>query len=451
MRWSSLLSGALFTGYALAIPFNLKFGRAANQEFSIAHPGGIGDIILTKDNTLNGTGHSTGTEIVKSKFTAAAKPLPFAFVNNFSGGQIYAYIQGIDQSGRVAFVKGDGSYLYPSSGGSEIPIPIDPSIGIPITGRGGTFQMTLPAALKSGRIYFSEGRLTFFVVSTPAGDGIVQPSVANLNDPNAGLNWGFVEFTYTNEGNIFANISYVDFVGMILSMSLKVSDGSGTQLTRGLASNAVSQLCNGLAQQAGNDGRPWNKMCVSANGKVLRVMSPNTYNVVDTDGFKGYWDNYVNQVWSKYTGAPLTINTQTPEAPNTQCRVVNNNLTCSGDNRSYPRPTAGDIWGCNSGPFTVLDSDNASHRATVPRLCAAFVRSTLLLPNGNVQPGPAASDYYKANPTNHYSRIVHSLELDGVGYAFPYDDVNPNGNTDSSGSLHSGAPSLLTVYVGGSG
>ena len=76
------------------------------------------------------------------------------------------------------------------------------------------------------------------------------------------------------------------------------------------------------------------------------------------------------------------------------------------------------------------------------------MRSTLLLDGGDVQPSLSSDSYYTADPTNHYSRLVHDNEVDGRGYAFPYDDVNPDGHGDSSGLVHSGAPKTLTVYVG---
>jgi hypothetical protein len=123
-------------------------------------------------------------------------------------------------------------------------------------------------------------------------------------------------------------------------------------------------------------------------------------------------------------------------------------LTCAQDNRSYSKPSARDIWGCNSGPFAIQSGDNAVHVAVVPRLCAAFVRSTLLLSGGNIQPSLGQSYYYTVDPTNYYSKAVHAREVDGKGYAFPYDDVNPDGNENASGTVSHATPDTLTVYVG---
>ncbi|KAK5633561.1 hypothetical protein RRF57_009275 [Xylaria bambusicola] len=148
-----------------------------------------------------------------------------------------------------------------------------------------------------------------------------------------------------------------------------------------------------------------------------------------------------------YSNEDLSINTQTG-AGTVACRVSNNQLNCAGDNRAYPKPTIADIWGCNSGPFAIIGSDNDVHRAVVPRLCAAFYRSTLLLDGGNVQPSLPASSYYTVSPTSHYARLVHQYEVNGLGYAFSYDDVNPAGE-NAAGTVSGNNPTVLKVTVGG--
>lgn len=44
---------------------------------------------------------------------------------------------------------------------------------------------------------------------------------------------------------------------------------------------------------------------------------------------------------------------------------------------------------------------------------------------------------------------MHAANLDGLGYAFPYDDVAPTGGRDQSGAVQDGRPRLLSVAVGG--
>ena len=83
------------------------------------------------------------------------------------------------------------------------------------------------------------------------------------------------------------------------------------------------------------------------------------------------------------------------------------------------------------------------------RISAAFNRSTLL--NSGVHPdSDTVASYYQNATTNHYAKILHSVNPDGRGYAFPYDDVGPAGGADQSGSVSAGNPGVLTVTLGGS-
>ncbi|KAM4064439.1 beta-1,3-glucanase domain-containing protein [Hirsutella rhossiliensis] len=450
MRQSTFLLALL--GVASASP---SWVRRAKMSFSIARPGGVGDVVVNEENLLHGTYHDPATRVVHHHVQRTSyvdnESLQLEFVNNHRGGQIRAYISGLDSSKRVVFVKADGSLVYPSSGGSNVPVPVKENIAIPIRAGSTSFKMTLPIPIYSGRVWFAEGELRFFMVKTSDGDGLVQPSPSNLRDPSSGIHWGFAELTYTKAREIFANISYVDFVGLILSVSLKERDKRGTQLTRGLGPDSISKICSGMVNQSGKDGFPWDRMCVANDsGTPIRVLSPNNYAIINDADFRAYWNAYVDDVWKRYSTSTLTINTQS-HAGNVKCKVSDDMLKCSGgDNRGYPKPTAEDIWGCNSGPFERHKDDNPVHVAVIPRLCAAFVRSTLLLSGGEVQPRLASSSYYTINPASHYSRLIHELEVDGRGYAFPYDDVNPDEGGNASGLVSSAVPDTLTIYVGGS-
>jgi hypothetical protein len=88
------------------------------------------------------------------------------------------------------------------------------------------------------------------------------------------------------------------------------------------------------------------------------------------------------------------------------------------------------------------------HKAVVARLCAAFVRGTLLQTGGNVQPLLSSSSYYTTSPSCEYCRIVHENEDGGLGYAFSYDDVNPSGQ-NAAGVVAGANPTLLKITVGG--
>ncbi|KAI1323644.1 glycoside hydrolase family 64 protein [Xylariaceae sp. FL0255] len=428
----------------------------------VAHPGGKNDITYNADNVLNSTtadtaaynpgtstasGGSDGKVVIDvGESTETSSALPVTLVNNYGSG-MYAYMSGSDSNGTPCFIDPSGNYFYPTASGA-VPVEIDNSnIAIPLGAEGSSITWQMPGDLQSGRIYLSQGYLTFYAVDDANGvASIVEPSAANPDDPSAGVPWGFIEFNYVNNV-IYTNISYVDFVGLSLGMAL--SDSSTTQVVEGLSAGAVQGICDDLQTQAASEGQPWDELCVTdGSGNALRVLSPNLYTSATPSWMSTYFDDYAAQVWSTYTSSALSIDTQESDGTVT-CQVSGGTLTCGGDdNRGYEQPSTADIWGCNSGPFAIESGDTSVHYAVVPRLCAAFDRSTLLISGGNVQPSLPSSDYYTVNPTNHYSRIVHNYENDGIGYAFSYDDVAPDGGSAVSGEISTTNPTNLKVTVG---
>ncbi|KAI1469105.1 glycoside hydrolase family 64 protein [Daldinia caldariorum] len=410
----------------------------------VVTPGDKGDLVITKENTLNHTvSNQTATFGIKEY-----NPLKISFVNNFGGGQLNVYVTGNDPSGAIVMLSSDGTWYHPNAAGSAVPVLIEANIALPMGPQGETTEFTLPDYISSGRIWVAEGVLQFYTVAAADGTSqLVEPSAANPSDPSAGVNWGFVELTNTQEGGIYANISFVDFVGLVMGMTLTLASGQ-SQEVKGLQQNSLETICQELRDQASLDGQGWDKLCVTdANGKPLRILAPNLYQSIDPFFQETYYNDYIEQVWQKYANEDLTINTQAA-AGNVACRVNGEEITCAGDNRGYMRPTIADIWGCNSGPFAIEAADNDVHRAVVPRLCAAFFRSTLLVDGGNLQPGLANNMYYTVDPTNHYSRILHKHEIDGKGYTFSYDDVNPDGE-NQAGVVAGLQPQVLQLTVGG--
>ena len=98
-------------------------------------------------------------------------------------------------------------------------------------------------------------------------------------------------------------------------------------------------------------------------------------------------------------------------------------------------------WAIQSG------RDERRKLAILPRLAAAFNRSTLLT-DSDQPDGENPADYYTNAITNHYARIVHATAIDGRGYAFPSDDVAPSGGAGQSGAVSDPALALLTVTLG---
>ncbi|KAI0881920.1 glycoside hydrolase family 64 protein [Annulohypoxylon maeteangense] len=372
-----------------------------------------------------------------------------AIVNNTGSSEAYAYINGLDiNSNNVPlFIQADGKTVYRPANPSATQTALTEDIAIPLGAAGSTTTVTIPQ-IAGGRIWFSTGgtKLTFLVNPGPA---IVEPSVTNTADPNYAIDWGFAEFTYNTE-QLFVNISYVDFVPPIPVALQLVNTAGATQTVQGMPANGLATVVDKLTQQNASDGAGWDKLIVkSSDGRVLRALSPNSARVGDNTLFNGYFDSYIDQVWSKYTSADLTIDTQASWGKVTG-RVQNDAITFANVG-SFARPSAGDIFSCSTGPFGNYPAATSDEMGALgARIAAAFNRSTLMA-NDQQPDGEQVANYYKASPTNHYARIVHETNIDNRGYAFPYDDVVPSGATqpDPAGTVFDGSPKLLTVTLGG--
>lgn len=359
--------------------------------------------------------------------------------NQTNSNQVYAYITGqaLDNGNHVCLIESDGRTPYYPDNPPQILAPLSKDCAIPLGNPGATTTITIPQ-LVGGRIWFSIGnKLTFLVNPGPA---IVEPSVTNPSDPNINIEWAFCEFTYANN-SIYANISYVDFVSRPISLTLTPDTGA-VQNVQGLKPDGLDYICDGLIAQSKQDNQDWDKLIYSYNGQRLRALSPNQGTVMNGGNlFKGYYEPYVNEVWAKYSSSALTVDTQA-QWGKLQGTVSGDVLTFPGQG-SFTKPSTGDIFSCSTGPF----ANNAGPLGPLTaRISAALNRSTLLL-NPNQPFDENIANYYKYPITNHYSRLVHEANLDGRGYAFPYDDVPSAGGVDQSGFVNA-APKAFLVTIG---
>ncbi|ETS84014.1 hypothetical protein PFICI_05890 [Pestalotiopsis fici W106-1] len=367
-----------------------------------------------------------------------------ALKNNTTSSNAFAYITGLDlnQNNVPLLIQADGQTVYNPVSPSATLQPLAVDCAISLGAPGSTTTVTIPR-IAGGRIWFClNGKLTFLVNPGPA---LVEPSVTNPSDPNYNLFWGFCEFTF-NEYQLFVNISYVDFVSLPIALNL-LNESGAVQSVTGLASGGLDAVCTKLIAQDNSDHAGWSQLIVKApGGSNLRALSPNSGIVMNNSLFNGYYQSYVDSVWQKYSSETLTVNTQA-QWGNVTGKVVSGNLTFDGVG-SFAQPSSADIFSCSTGPFGNYQDNVAEMGAIGARLAAAFNRSTLLI-NSQQPEGEQVSNYYQNAITNHYSRICHETNTDLRGYAFPYDDVGPSSGGDQSGSVFDGAPSLLTVTLGG--
>ncbi len=366
--------------------------------------------------------------------------LPLDLANTTGSNTVYAYVVGRDPAagGGWAFLQSDGASLYhpPNPANDQTPLGADCAIALNASGAAPR-RVTLPH-LDSGRIYFSVGAKLTFLMNR--GGGLALPSVVNPSDPNIDVRHDFCEFTFNND-QLYGNITFVDMVCLPIAFQLEVSGGA-TQTVRGLPSDGLAKVAAALRAQSAADGSDWSRLVVNRSGADLRVLAPNLAIRGNSALFSGYFEPYVDQVWSKYASTDLRIDTQYTWGAFTG-RVSGGTLSFPGAG-SFAKPSTLAIFSCSDAPFTTGNDLMGNLSA---RLAAAFNRTTLLTdPNQPTNENPAA--FYAEARTNHYARILHSTTPDGLGYAFPYDDVHPAG-VDFEGKVQSGSPARWVITVGG--
>ncbi|KAH6641160.1 glycoside hydrolase family 64 protein [Chaetomium tenue] len=243
--------------------------------------------------------------------------LTVQLANQTSSHNVHAFITGLAIQHNMArvFLKPDGRDLYypESPPPGTILQPLTQDCAIPLGPPGNTVTVIIPQ-IAGGRIWFSaEKQLTF--LRNPGGPGggaaLVEPSVLNPSDPNANVDFSFCEFTL-NSDQLFANISYVDFVPRLpIALTLHTKDGA-VQHVSGMAPDGLERVCAGLREQTARDGWPWDKLVVQPNGhdRPLRVLSPTHGNAVGAS-FDGYFEPLVEAAWKKY----CTSEEQPPPPP----------------------------------------------------------------------------------------------------------------------------------------
>ncbi|MFJ9038453.1 glycoside hydrolase family 64 protein [Streptomyces sp. NPDC102406] len=405
--------------------------------------------MISRRMFLAGAGASVATAAASLSvpaWTAGAAPATceLALVNKSLPGTVRAYVTGHEQSsGNWVLLRADGSVYRPQSPSAPgTPLPVD--CAIPLNGAGqGPKVVTLPQMF-GARVYFvRDDTLDFFL---NPGPGLVEPAFATPADANYHKTWSFCEFTF-NSAQLYANISYVDLV-TALPIGLTL-EGDATHTVAPLPDGAVERIAADLTAQAAKDGQPWDKLVIrGGDGKVLRVISPQNLMAPYFDRpaempFRDLWSGYIDRVWEKYRSTDLRIDLQGGRGVFTG-RVSGDTLTFNGGH-TFTKPTSKDIFTCNHGPFTNNPADSDDKKGLLARLAAGFNRS-IMLTHPEQPNGADSGDYYRDATTNHWSRIVHANSP--IGYAFPYDDVRPDGRPDVSGAANDGNPRRFTVSVG---
>ncbi|MGH3067817.1 MAG: beta-1,3-glucanase family protein [Streptosporangiaceae bacterium] len=175
---------------------------------------------------------------------ATASTLAVKLQNNTGSDTVYAYVTGqaLDNGNALMLLEADGQTPYypasPAATGSPLAvncaISLGPSGGAPAPGHD---------PVPGRRPDLVLDRQPPGVPAQPrprAGRAVGHQPVR----PSIGLQWDFCELTY-NDAQLFANISFVDFV--CIPVALTLTGSAGTQSVPGLPGGGLDTVCAGLA------------------------------------------------------------------------------------------------------------------------------------------------------------------------------------------------------------
>ena len=308
----------------------------------------------------------------------------------------------------------------------------------------GTTTIKLPAT-SSGRVYFSLGKP---LSSSPFGSSanIVLPNFIGT-DPNTGIIYDKVEFTYKPKLPMgFVNTTLVDYMSIPFGVTL-----TGRQKGVQNAGILTAKRDVVMAQMAALSSQ-YSALVVTgsayANTKYIRVVSPiapSANYVANGAGLKfdaqKYYGSYIQKIWKLYTKQIWNMDLTAAYGITLTGKVVGTNFVFTDSNSNtytIRYPSGFDLLGC-TGVFVPSGSGIQQQiNGIVKRDVAAAMNRAVAQVNGS----KCDAVRYVSSPYNEYAKVIHANSLNGLNYAFPYDDV-----CDGSSGMGDTKPTNVTITL----
>ena len=356
-------------------------------------------------------------------------------LNNLTGGKypnnkIYYCILGYNTNNQLVYVDKNGNQNIATLDKNTIPKGDRMCADICYSLEESNF-VYMPDII-SGRMYIGYGEQVYITFNQAADGriGYAGPDLNNPTDPNQDVLFEFLEFTIKNK-EYWGNTSRVDYFTFPIVTRLFGYDGYDGGQYYDKYDRTVGDV--GTRDELFNAF----KNEVPTEFKTLvtdkRIMAPCKMTFNEGQIYGHYFDNYVNEFWSKYTNEDLVF---TCDAGTFRGRVSGDSMhfTADGDSSTYYvyKPTTQDVLE-GKGNF-----NRGSSRELVieAQLCAAFNRGVATQPNNFNN----EAQYYQNSVANFYAGFFHRHAIDGKAYGFCYDDV-----FDKSTLLHFTNPTGLIV------
>jgi len=352
------------------------------------------------------------------KMTKSNEDKMYFQLNNLTGGKypnnkIYYCILGYNTNNQLVYVDKNGNQNIATLDKNTIPKGDRMCADICYSLEESNF-VYMPDII-SGRMYIGYGEQVYITFNQAADGriGYAGPDLNNPTDPNQDVLFEFLEFTIKNK-EYWGNTSRVDYFTFPIVTRLFGYDGYDGGQYYDKYDRTVGDV--GTRDELFNAF----KNEVPTEFKTLvtdkRIMAPCKMTFNEGQIYGHYFDNYVNEFWSKYSNEDLVF---TCDAGTFRGRVSGDSMrfTADGDSSTYYvyKPTTQDVLE-GKGNF-----NRGSSRELVieAQLCAAFNRGVATQPNNFNN----EAQYYQNSVANFYAGFFHRHAIDGKAYGFCYDDV----------------------------
>lgn len=340
-----------------------------------------------------------------------------------------------------------GHYSYVGVDGKVKPVTDQPhGMSFPLKSLAdGT--VSLPPEFQGGRIFLSKKPLSMppaTIDGAPSDAGYVQPDLNNPADPNQGNPYDFFEYTFKHGANgqkgiaFGGNTTQVDGFSIPMTATLK-QESSGVEKTVGIQGKNAAEVIAAYKKFVAGDAAF--SSLVNADG--THIAAPRSAKAFQDKG-ANYFNGAVNDAWAKWQkGFTLTDGSASYEGRTDGDKLTFRKLVDgkdAGQAGSVTKPTTPEVAACNGS----LSQGSDMEKFVEAHLCAAFNRG---IAENDTSTWNKKETYYPAGKAyNKYAAFFHKENLNGLAYAFAYDDVHdqssvmilPNAETPTSLTLNLG-------------
>lgn len=280
----------------------------------------------------------------------------------------------------------------------------------------------------SCRIYISFGSPMYIHAFD---DGFAGPDMANSADPNHDIRYESMEYSYDQYDVLFINTTRVDAFQYPMGVELFGNEKSSLQyMKRGETANYKTIIDRWKAMYGTSAFADCYSTPIKKDNIGGIITQPSKVASIKDNG---YFDDYINRIWSKYANEKLYVDLGKILGKWTG-QVNGNTFVLTSDSdpskvASVGKPTTTDVIE-GAGTFATGSEVDKQIQA---QFCGAMNRGVIDLstPTGVYQDWGDTSKFFKTDIFNPYVQFFHQKDLvyEGYSYAFCYDDTYDQSST----------------------